>query len=116
LLIADFAKSIAASGIPSAARSVDTAGMRALALVLAVVLPSLCAAQPPAFPDFAKWELLDPGARPMPYLNRPSLYLERGIALMPGVEFADGTIEFDVAMHGHAGFAGVVFRGEIPGQ
>ena len=42
----------------------------------------------------------------MPYLNRPSLYLERGIALMPGAHFADGTIEFDVAIHGHSGFAG----------
>jgi hypothetical protein len=86
--------------------------MRVLALLMALSVPASVAEQPPTFADFSKWEILDPGSRAMPYLNRPSLYLERGIALMPDMQFADGTIEFDVAIHGHTGFAGVVFRGE----
>ncbi len=61
-----------------------------------------------------RWTVLDPGGRVMPYLGRPSLYLERGIAIVPDANFADGTIELDVAIHGHAGFAGVVFRGQSP--
>jgi hypothetical protein len=86
--------------------------MRVITLIILLSMPALSAGQQPAFPDFTKWEILDAGGRAMPYLNRPSLYLERGIALMPDVQLADGTIEFDVAIHGHNGFAGVLFRGE----
>ncbi len=64
--------------------------------------------------DAAGWKLVDPGARVMRYLGRESIYLERGIALLENRAFADGTIEFDVALHGHASFAGVLFRGESP--
>lgn len=61
-----------------------------------------------------RWTVLDPSGRLMPYLGRPSLYLERGIAIVPDANFSDGTIDVDVAIHGHAGFAGVVFRGQSP--
>ncbi len=64
--------------------------------------------------DPARWTILDPGGRPMPYLGAPSIFLDNGIALLHGSVFGDGTIEFDVAMHGHASFAGVVFRAESP--
>lgn len=60
--------------------------------------------------DFSGWEVLDRDGRLMPYLGRQTLFLNRGIALMPNTLFADGTIEFDVAIHGQAGFAGVLFR------
>jgi hypothetical protein len=60
--------------------------------------------------DFARWDILDREGRLMRYLGRQSLFLDRGIALMPDVLFADGTIEFDVAVHGQFGFAGVLFR------
>lgn len=82
--------------------------------ILAVTLtlmPAILAGQAPAsVTDFSGWDILDRGGRAMPYLNRPSLFLDRGIALAPERPFADGTIEFDVAIHGHSGFAGVVFR------
>ena len=85
---------------------------QALALVLAV---SPCAlAQERVGFDSSRWKVLDPGGRFMPYLGRPSLYLERGIAIVPDATFVDGTIEFDIAMHGNAGFAGVLFRGQTP--
>lgn len=89
--------------------------MRSTIAACAVLLmaASWSAAQPqnPKVADFTGWEVLDPGGRLMPYLGRPSLFLDRGIALMPGTPFADGTIEFDVAIHGQFGFAGVIFRG-----
>src|SRR4051812_361692 len=56
------------------------------------------------------WTLLDPEARPMPYLGQPSLFINNGFALLRDSSFGDGTIEFDIAMHGHTSFAGVVFR------
>jgi hypothetical protein len=64
--------------------------------------------------DPARWTILDPGGKPMPYLGAPSIFLDNGIALLPGSVFGDGTIEFDVAMHGHTSFAGMVFRAESP--
>jgi hypothetical protein len=60
----------------------------------------------------ARWTLLDPEARAMPYLGQPSLFINNGLALLRDSSFGDGTIEFDIAMHGHASFAGVVFRSE----
>jgi hypothetical protein len=86
------------------------------ACVVLVTAATWSAAQPqnPAVADFTGWEVLDPGGRLMPYLGRPSLFLDRGIALMPGAPVADGTIDFDVAIHGQFGFAGVVFRGASP--
>ncbi len=64
--------------------------------------------------DFARWDVLDREGRLTRYLGRQSLFLDRGIALMPDVLFADGTIEFDVALHGQFGFAGVLFRAATP--
>jgi hypothetical protein len=58
----------------------------------------------------ARWILLDPEARPMPYLGQPSLFIDNGFALLRDSSFGDGTIEFDIAMHGHTSYAGVVFR------
>ncbi len=60
--------------------------------------------------DAARWTLVGHGATSMTYLERPSLFIENGVALLRDSSFGDGTIEFDVAMHGHASFAGVAFR------
>lgn len=46
----------------------------------------------------------------MTYLGRAALFLGDGVALLKDSSFGDGTIEFDVALHGHAAFAGVAFR------
>jgi hypothetical protein len=45
-----------------------------------------------------------------PYLGQPSLFIGDGVDLVGGSSFADGTIEVDIAMHGHASFAGIAFR------
>lgn len=77
--------------------------------MLKFVLLALGAVQAVAF-DAARWDLVDPGARLVPYLGRPSLFLDNGLALARDTAFGDGTIDVDMAFHGHAGFAGVVFR------
>lgn len=60
----------------------------------------------------SRWSIADPGARTGPYLGRPSLFLDNGMALVKAPPFGDGTIEVDIAMHGHASFAGIAFRAE----
>src|SRR5829696_295746 len=82
-------------------------------LLLLALVPGQTAPAPISF-DPAHWTIADPGAREMPYIGRPSLFLDNGIALLRDSAFADGTIEFDVAMHGHASFAGVAFRAASP--
>jgi hypothetical protein len=47
---------------------------------------------------------------PMPYLGRPSVFIDNGVDLVRDSSFGDGTIEFDVALHGHPSFAGIAFR------
>jgi hypothetical protein len=91
--------------------------MRAPSIVVTLLLCTVAiTAQgpPPPAAEFARWEVLDADGRTMRYLGRGSLFLSGGIALMPDVQFADGMIEFDVAMHGQPGFAGVLFRGQSP--
>jgi len=73
------------------------------------LLLAMAAGQAVPFTD-ARWMLLDREARPMPYLGQPSLFIDNGFALLRDSAFGDGTIEFDIAMHGHTSFAGVVFR------
>jgi len=78
-------------------------------LVSVALMLAQAPAAPPTF-DASRWNILDPAAKAMPYLGRASLFLDNGLALLRDSSFADGTIEFDVAMHGHPSFAGVAFR------
>src|SRR5262245_60363824 len=73
------------------------------------LLLALAAAQAIPF-DAGRWTLLGHGATTMVYLERPSLFIDNGVALLRESSFGDGTIEFDVALHGHASFAGIAFR------
>jgi len=77
---------------------------------LALALAPMQEAETPFAP--AQWSIDDPGARTVPYLGRPSLFLDNGIALLKTPAFGDGTIEVDIAMHGHPSFAGIAFRAE----
>ena len=77
--------------------------------MLTTLLLAFAAAQPIPF-DAARWTLVGHGATSMVYLERPSLFIDNGVALLRDSSFGDGTIEFDVALHGHASFAGVAFR------
>src|SRR5262245_33939596 len=77
--------------------------------MLVSLLLTLAAAQPIPF-DASRWTLVGHGATSMQYLGRPSLFIDNGVSLLRDSSFGDGTIEFDVALHGHASFAGVAFR------
>jgi hypothetical protein len=82
----------------------------AAVLSLALALAPMQEADPPFAPS--RWSIDDAGARTVPYLGRPSLFLDNGMALLKTPAFGDGTIEVDIALHGHPSFAGIVFRAE----
>ena len=90
--------------------------MKKSALVLLIVgcAPSLfgSSAQQIVNFDSEQWNIDDPDAEVMFYMNEKSLYLVEGFALdlLRDVDFENGVIEVDVAAHGNPGFAGVVFR------
>src|SRR6185436_7654598 len=85
--------------------------MRLVAVVLLAILVSATdERQAASIENFDAWEIADRGAARMTYLNRASLFLQNGVALSGAPGFADGAIDVDVAIHGHAGFAGIVFR------
>lgn len=44
------------------------------------------------------------------YLGRPALRMRGGRAVLNGLEFTNGTIEFDIAVSGYRSFVGVQFR------
>ena len=77
--------------------------------MLTYLLLALASAQPIPF-DAVRWTLVGDRATSMTYLERPSLFIDNGVALLRDSALGDGTIEFDVALHGHASFAGVAFR------
>lgn len=50
----------------------------------------------------------------LPYLGRPSLYINRGVALARGASMENGTLDLDVAASDTTNFLGVVFRAAAP--
>ena len=50
----------------------------------------------------------------MSYLGRPSLYINRGVALVRGASMENGTLDLDVAASDTTNFLGVVFRAATP--
>lgn len=81
-----------------------------VALAAALLLPGGAArgqgAVPPT-PD--RWHATD-SIRFESYLGRPSVYINRGVALARGVSLRDGTIEFDMAATPRTSFMGAVFH------
>ncbi len=84
----------------------------ALVLLLIGCAPFLFGSSEQQIVDFEseRWNIEDPDAEVMFYMNEKSLYLVEGVAHLKDVDFENGVIEVDVAAHGNAGFAGVVFR------
>lgn len=63
--------------------------------------------------DAARWEATD-SVRSETYLGRPSLYINRGIALSRDATMENGTIDYDVATSAATSFLGVAFRAKSP--
>jgi hypothetical protein len=83
--------------------------MSSLVMVLAVTSMRSANAQTtiPLSPE--KWTATN-ALRFENYLGRPSLFIDRGIALARGVELRDGTVELDMATPKDGNFMGAVFH------
>jgi hypothetical protein len=62
--------------------------------------------------DAAHWEIEGSDAAPATYLGQPALRLHTGAATLRGVDFATGSIEYDVAFQAEPAFLGVYFHGD----
>ena len=83
-------------------------------LLLAGLAPAVAAGQSgnvPLSPD--AWVATD-SIRSMPYLGRPALYINRGVALVRGASMENGTLDLDVAASDTTNFLGVAFRAATP--
>jgi hypothetical protein len=65
----------------------------------------------PLTPD--RWTATDTLGFPT-YLGRPSLFITRGVALASGVEFREGTLEYDMALPRGGNFMGAAFHATSP--
>jgi Domain of Unknown Function (DUF1080) len=86
-----------------------------LATALACVAASVGAAESEfiAVPlDAAHWEIEGSDSAPASYLGQPALRLHTGGATLRGVDFATGSIEYDVAFQAEPAFIGVYFHGD----
>jgi hypothetical protein len=88
------------------------------AVMTCILLPGLVPAgiraqsgNVPLSPD--AWTATD-SVRFLPYLGRPALYINRGVALARGVQLENGTLELDVAASDTTNFLGVAFRAASP--
>jgi hypothetical protein len=82
--------------------------------LLASLTPALAAAQAitvPLTPD--AWTATD-SLRAVSYLGRPSLYINRGVALVRGAAMQDGVLDLDLAASDTTSFLGVAFRAATP--
>ena len=81
-----------------------------LLLASALMLPSLAAAQAKVVPlEAGSWTATD-SLRFGIYLGRPSVYINRGIALADGVNLRNGTLDFDMATAPKSENMGIAFR------
>lgn len=85
------------------ALSLVAAAARAGATVQTVTVPLSASA----------WEATD-SVRSESYLGRPSLYINRGVALARDVTLENGTIDYDVAATPATSFLGAAFRATSP--
>ena len=82
-------------------------------LLLAGLAPAGAAAQTdvPLTPD--AWIATD-SLRFVPYLGRPALYINRGVALVRDASMENGVLDLDVAASDTTNFLGVAFRAATP--
>lgn len=85
-----------------------------LAALVTVLSATAAAAQTATVAlNAADWEGTD-SVRTESYLGRPSLYINRGVALARHVTLENGTIDYDVAATSKTSFLGIVFRAASP--
>jgi hypothetical protein len=83
------------------------------ALAIAFVVPRVAAAQTVVALTPDAWNASD-SLRIETFLGRPSVYINRGVALARGVALRDGTIEYDWAASRRTSFLGASFHATSP--
>ncbi len=85
----------------------------AIALALATSAAGAAEGEPIVVPfDVAHWQIESNDAAPATYLGQAALRLHTGAATLRGVDFATGSIEYDVAFQAEPAFLGVYFHGD----
>jgi hypothetical protein len=83
-------------------------------ILLAGLTPATATAQTGTVPLVAEaWSATD-SLRFVSYLGRPSLYINRGVALVRGASMENGVLDLDLAASDATTFLGVVFRAVTP--
>ncbi len=83
-------------------------------ILLAGLTAVVAAAQSGKVPLSPEAWIATDSIRFLPYLGRPSLYINRGVALARGASMENGTLDLDVAASDTTNFLGVVFRAATP--
>ena len=83
-------------------------------ILLAGLTPAVVPAQSGKVPLSPEAWIATDSIRFVSYLGRPSLYINRGVALVRGVSMENGTLDLDVAASDTTNFLGVVFRAAAP--
>ena len=82
--------------------------------MLAGVTPVVAAAQTGNVPLSPEAWIATDSIRFVSYLGRPSLYINRGVALVRGASMENGVLDLDLAASDTTTFLGVVFRATTP--
>lgn len=83
-------------------------------LLLAAFIPSAAAAQTSNVALSPEAWIATDSIRFVPYLGRPALYINRGVALVRGASMENGTLDLDLAASDVTTFMGVSFRAATP--
>jgi hypothetical protein len=83
-------------------------------ILLAGLSPAVASAQSGNVPLSPEAWMATDSIRFVSYLGRPSLYINRGVALVHGASMENGTLDLDVAASDTTNFLGVVFRAAAP--
>jgi hypothetical protein len=83
-------------------------------LLLASLISARAVAQAKDVPLVPEAWIATDSLRFVPYLGRPSLYINRGVALVRGASMENGTLDLDLAASETTNFSGVVFRAAAP--
>jgi hypothetical protein len=87
---------------------------RAAAILLGCLAPAAADAQSAIVPLAPEAWVATDSLRSVPYLGRPALYINRGVALVRGASMENGTLDLDVAASDTTTFLGVAFRAASP--
>lgn len=84
--------------------------MKFLTTIFAICVATLSAAAEEYRVNGQVWDLSEEGASIVEHMGRTAIKINRGRATLSNMAFENGVIEFDIAMPGTRGFAGVTFR------